>query len=161
MKYKEFTIKVKECINFIKYCEELRNRLIGEHVYYKDEINNEDYDEEDIKAILYGTLDKTERKCLKKMINFVDWYIVEYNRAQIERDRYMIDSRTHVIYLLLTGKEHYGVRKFYFYGWLDLFERCYKPMKESYYKSNKEILVSKNFVILNKLYELIQEIKNI
>ena len=34
-------------------------------------------------------------------------------------------------------------------------------MKESYYKSNKEILVSKNFVILNKLYELIQEIKNI
>jgi hypothetical protein len=30
MKYKEFTIKVKECINFIKYCEELRNKLYEE-----------------------------------------------------------------------------------------------------------------------------------
>jgi hypothetical protein len=159
MQYKEFTIKVKECINFIKHCEELRNRLIEEYKYYKDEIDNEDYDDEDIKAILYGTLDKTERKCLKNMINFVDWYVVEYNRDQIERDRFLFyPKRTDVICLLLTGKEHYGVRKFYFYGWLDLFERCYKPMKGSYYKSNKEILVSKNFVILNKLY---QEIKNI
>ncbi len=158
MKYKEFTIKVKECIKFLKYYEELRNHLIDEYKYYKDEIISEDYDYNDIKAILYGTLDRTEIKCMKKMINFIDWYIDEYNRDQIQRDRYMLDSRTHVIYLLLTDREFYDVRKFYFYGWLDLFERCYKPMKESYYKMDKEILVSKNFVILNKLYE---EIKNI
>lgn len=158
MNYKEFTVKVKECINFLKYFEQLRNRVIDEYIYYKDEIDSEDYDDEDIQAILYGTLDKTERKCLKKMINFVDWYVDEYNRDQIERDRFLLCSRrTDVICLLLYNRYFYDVRDFYFYGWLDLFERCYKPMKESY-KMNKEILVSKNFVILNKLYE---EIKNI
>jgi hypothetical protein len=149
---------VKECINFIKYCEELRNRLTDEYKYYKDEIDNEDYDFEDIKAILYGTLNKTEIKCLKKMINFVDWYVDEYDRDQIERDRFLFCSRrTHVICLLLTGKELYGVRNFYFFGWLSLFERCYKPMKDTYYNTNKEIL-KKTFVVLNKLYELVQEI---
>ncbi len=161
MKYKEFKIKVKECINFLKYCEELIERLDNEYKYYKNEMDNEDYGYDDFKAILYGTLDRTERKCLKKMIEFVDWYIVEYGRSHLERDRKRYTYRHEILYLLINGSEYYGIRKFYFYNWLAHIKKCYKPMKAAYYDTYKEILVSKNFIILNKLYELIQEIKNI
>ena len=161
MNYKEYCKKVKECIGFLKYCEELRIRVVQEHNYYKDELVNENYDNEDIKAILYGTLNITERNILKTLIKFVDWYLEQYDKSHTYSYRTRFYRETDLLMLLLQPFKPDGVKSFYFFGWVNHFEKCYRPMKETYYEVDKEILISKNFVILNKLYELIQEIKNI
>jgi len=161
MNYKEYCKQVKECIGFLKYCEELRIRVVEEHNYYKDEIMNEDYDNGDIKAILYGTLNITERNILKTLIKFVDWYLEQYEKSHIYSYRTRFYSETDLLMLLLQPFKSDGVKSFYFFNWVIYFEKLYRPMKETYHKAHKGILISKNFVILNKLYELIQEIKNI
>ena len=65
MTFKEFSNIVKVCKQFIKYINNIINRLIEEYEYYKIEIENDDYDDNDLIAIIKGTLNITEYKHLK------------------------------------------------------------------------------------------------
>ena len=141
MKYNVFCKKVKACIKFLEYCESLIKNV--NNIKVVDE------------SMLYGMLNEFEMKCLNKLVDFVDWYVEYFNKFHIQKYKQMCYSELYM--LLLNPYSPDGVKQMYLSGWLSLFKRCYKPMKEAY-KEAKETLPT-NFVILNKLYERIQELQ--
>jgi hypothetical protein len=82
--YKKIT---KEIIRLLKFCENLIAKINDEKCYYYEEIQSGDYSDDDIEAIIKGTLNDYEVEmvsiCLQMLI-FENWI------ERLEKDKYCL-----------------------------------------------------------------------
>lgn len=65
MNLKEYSKTITKLISFDKYMIELIENHKKDYYYYKDEIDDEDYNEEDLKAIYLSNFTKTDQELLR------------------------------------------------------------------------------------------------
>jgi hypothetical protein len=82
--YKKIT---KEIIRLLEFCDILIKKIIDEKCYYEKEIKSGDYSDDDIEAIIKGTLNDYEVEmvsiCLQMLI-FENW------TERLEKDKYCL-----------------------------------------------------------------------
>jgi hypothetical protein len=82
--YKKIT---KEIIRLLKFCENLIAKINDEKCYYYEEIQSGDYSDDDIEAIIKGTLNDYEVEMVSicvQMLIFENW------TERLEKDKYCL-----------------------------------------------------------------------
>ena len=90
--FKKFNEAVKKILGYLEVYDELIDRLVLDKKYYRDEIEQGDYSDEDLKAIIYGNFDKYEIHLLNTVYYMFEDNNINLWKSDIDLPLYLIKN---------------------------------------------------------------------
>ena len=90
--FKKFNEAVKKILGYLEVYDKLIDRLVLDKKYYRDEIEQGDYSDEDLKAIIYGNFDKYEIHLLNTVYYMFEDNNINLWKSDIDLPLYLIKN---------------------------------------------------------------------
>ena len=121
--FKKFNEAAKKILGYLEEYDKLIDRLVLDKKYYRDEIEQGDYSDEDLKAIIYGNFNKYEIHLLNTV-----YYMFENNNINLWKWKRDVD-----LPLDILENDDKVMKLYHFYKNI----YCYPTRKENYNHTKK------------------------